>query len=298
MLCPRQCGVDRERGRGFCQAPAPLEVASISVHQGEEPPLSGERGMVNLFFAHCSLQCIFCQNGDISRGLVKPELIRYRTVEQVVERIAALLPHTESVLGFVSPTHYAHWIPPIVEALHQRGLFPTTVYNTHGYDRPETLRKVAPYVDIYLPDFKYMDPLLAERYSHAADYPERAQAALREMWAQKGSGLPLDERGMAFRGLIVRHLVLPGQVENSLECLRWLADQLSPRLHLSLMAQYYPPCEGLPDALGRMLRPDEYRRVTHEMQALGFERGWVQELDASEHYRPNFALDQSFSSEG
>lgn len=294
MLCPRGCGADRVGALGFCQAPAELEVSSISIHKGEEPPISGRKGAVNLFFAHCNLQCLFCQNQDISRGKVASELIRYRTVDEVVERVAELLPQTEQVLGLVSPSHYAHWIGLIVEALHAKGLFPTVVYNTNGYDTVETLREVAPYVDVYLPDFKYMYSDLARRYSHAEDYPQRAQAALMEMYGQMGAGLKTDDTGMAFRGLIVRHLVLPGQVENSLECLRWMAEHLDRRVHVSLMAQYFPPCGGLPDELGRTLREEEYARVVEEFERLGFSRGWVQELSASDSYRPDFSERQSF----
>lgn len=294
-FCPRHCKADRAEKLGFCQASDAIEVSSISIHKGEEPPLAGTKGVVNIFFAHCNLQCLFCQNKDISRGEVAPELIKYRSVDAVVDRVAELLPQTENVVGFVSPTHYASSVPVIVEALHQKGLFPTVVYNTNGYDSLETLRLVAPYVDVYLPDFKYMDSDLAQRYSHAADYPEKAQQALLEMYSQKGAGLPTDENGIAFRGMIIRHLVLPGQVQNSIDSLRWIADNLSERVHISLMAQYFPP-QGvdLPDQLGRTLSEEEYQQVVDEFNALGFTRGWVQELESSECFRPDFSQKQSF----
>jgi putative pyruvate formate lyase activating enzyme len=228
------------------------------VHQGEEPPLCGKKGICNVFFAHCNLQCIYCQNGDIST-LSDPTsaLIRYRGVDAIVEGIAQTLKQTENIVGFVTPTHYANHIPAIVEGLHQRGLSPVTVYNTGGYESINTLQMLAPYIDIYLPDFKYMDPQLALRYSHAQDYPTVALKALKEMYNQKGSALPTDDDGLAYRGIIVRHLVLPGQVENSLAVLDEIAD-LSPNLHVALMAQYFPPAEGLPDQLGRTLTAEEY----------------------------------------
>lgn len=295
-MCPRKCGVSRSERLGFCQASDALEVASISIHQGEEPPIAGRKGVVNVFFAHCNLQCLFCQNYEISRGKVSEEKVFYHSVEEVVDRIAELLPETENMVGFVSPGHYAHWIGPIVEMLHDRGLFPTTVYNTNGYDSVESLRMVAPYIDIYLPDLKYSRSDLALRYSHAADYPEVSQEALKEMFAQKGSGLPTDDDGLAFRGIIIRHLVLPGQVENSIECLEWIAENLSTRIHISLMAQYFPP-QGvgvLPDELGRTLSEAEYDRVVEAFNQLGFTKGWVQELSASLNYIPDFSKKQSF----
>jgi len=295
-LCPRCCKSDRVSGLGFCRASLDPEVASISIHKGEEPPISGEKGVVNIFFAHCNLQCLFCQNHDISRGSVEEDKVFYHSVEEVVDRVAELLPQTENMLGFVSPSHYAHCIAPIMEGLHARGLFPTTIYNTNGYDSVDTLREVAPYVDIYLPDFKYMDETLADRYSHAKDYPQRAQSALLEMFSQKGSGLPVDDNDMAFRGMIVRHLVLPGQIQNSIDCLTWMADNLSTRLHVSLMAQYFPP-QGvgmLPDQLNRILLQEEYEQVVRVFNELGFTRGWVQDISSNTNYRPDFSSRQSF----
>ena len=295
-LCPRHCKTDRTTRLGFCHATLLPEVASIAIHKGEEPPLCGSRGVVNLLFSHCNLQCLFCQNHDISRAEVAADKVFYHSMEEIVERIAELLPHTEHMLGFVSPSHYAHLIAPIVEALHARGLYPTTIYNSNGYDDVATLRSVAPYIDIFLPDMKYMHSALAARYSHAADYPQKAQEALLEMYSQKGSGLPTDDHGLAFRGMIVRHLVLPGQVQNSIDCLRWIAHNLSPRVHISLMAQYFPP-EGvgsLPDELHRTLLPEEYERVVEAFHEFGFTRGWLQELSSQATCRPDFSQKQSF----
>ena len=289
-LCPRNCNADREGRLGFCHAGAIPEVAAICAHKGEEPPISGERGICNVFFTHCNLQWIYCQNREISG--TQP-LTRFAGIEAIVDGIAATLPQTEDIVGFVTASHYADSIPAIVEGLHARGLYPTTVYNCGGYEHVETLRMLAPYIDIYLPDFKYMDGTIARRYSHAADYPAVALAALREMYDQKGSSLPTDDRGMAYRGIIVRHLVLPGQVDNSLAVLDALAD-ISTNLHVALMAQYFPPCEGLPDELGRPLTAEEYVRVEEHFYALGLHRGWVQELSAQECYRPHFGKQQAF----
>ena len=292
MLCPKGCKADRIERVGFCGAGREPEVATICVHKGEEPPLCGERGICNVFFAHCNLQCVYCQNREISMRESRCE-IRFRGVESIVEGIAETLKETENVVGFVTPSHYADSIPAIVEGLHARGLFPTTVYNTGGYDSVERLRMLNEYIDVYLPDFKYMDGELSERYSHAKDYPEVALRGLREMYDQRGSSLPTDERGIAYRGIIVRHLVLPGQVENSLRVLDALAD-ISTGLHVALMAQYFPPTEGLPDELGRTLRKDEYERVVEHFYDVGLHRGWVQELEAEECYRPDFSRKEAF----
>lgn len=254
---------------------------------GEAGPDKGA-GVVNIFFAHCNLQCIYCQNGEISGRSVKTSAIHYNSVGEVVERCCELLPQSSGVLGFVTAAHYAHWLSGIVEGIHDKGLHPTVVYNSSGYESVDTLRSLEGLVDIYLPDFKYMDSSLAQCYSHAADYPAVAQAALREMRRQVGSGLKTDN-GVAYRGLIVRHLVLPGAVDNSLQCLEWLADEFPFGLHLSLMAQYYPPHTGLPSPLDRPLTSEEYSVVVSRAESLGLTDGWIQELESREHYRPDFS---------
>jgi len=295
QCCPRGCRRQGAQG-AYCGAdPAEPEAAAVYAHTGEEPPIAGQRGISNIFFAHCNLQCCYCQNHEIARAAVTPERIGLRGVEAIVEATAESLRHTEQMVGLVSATHYADCVPAIVEGLHERGLYPTIVYNTGGYDSVATLRRLAPYIDVYLPDFKYADPLLAQRYSHAADYPLRAGEALKEMLDQKGTALPTDDNGLAFRGIIVRHLVLPGQADNSIRCLQWMADNLSTNLHISLMAQYFPP-EGLqlPDELGRRLREEEYQRVVDAFYDLGFHRGWVQPLEAADNYKPHFDQQTEF----
>lgn len=291
-LCPRLCQVDRTSTFGFCQASSKPEVATICLHKGEEPPICGEKGICNVFFAHCNLQCIFCQNHQIS-SLEQQTEIRFNNVDEIVEGIIDVLQVSENIVGFVTASHYANHIPAIMEGLHSRGYYPTTVYNTGGYDSVETLQMLAPYIDIYLPDLKYINSDLAMRYSHAADYPQVALAAIREMYNQKGSSLPTDERDLAYRGIIIRHLVLPGQVANSMEVLDAIAD-ISTNLHVALMAQYYPPKEGLPDELSRTLTAEEYEQVVDHFYGIGLHRGWVQELNAEANYRPDFSISQAF----
>lgn len=290
--CPRHC----ETVPGFCHADSTRpEVASVYAHTGEEPPISGKRGISNIFFAHCNLQCCYCQNHEISRALVSGDKINMHSVDEIVSATAESLTKTENIVGLVSAAQYSDLVIPIVEGLHNKGLFPTVVYNSNGYESVEVLQKIAPYIDIYLPDFKYADSTIARRYSNAADYPDVAGRALREMYNQKGSSLPTDDEGMAFRGMIVRHLVLPGQVENSIRCLEWLADNISTNIYVSLMAQYFPPDRiALPDALDRRITEDEYERVLEAFDRLGFHNGWVQPLEAADNYKPHFGTDTTF----
>jgi len=289
-LCPRHCGTVP----GYCGSTQRMEVASVCVHTGEEPPL---KDIVNVFFYHCSLHCIYCQNHQISgsegreRGKWNVE-----SVETLAERVCKELRevaerHEQPLLGLVTAAHYADQLPPLVNAVHEHGIFPTVVYNSSGYESVETLRSLEGVVDIYLPDYKYSDPALARAYSHAEDYPRVAQEAIEEMMRQVGSGLKTDGDGIAYRGLIVRHLVLPGHVDNSLNALDTLAAMCpdSSRLHVSLMAQYFPPSSSLPAPLNRTLRQDEYDAVAERFTQIGFD-GWMQELDAQDTYRPNFNL--------
>lgn len=296
QLCPRACGVNRVEGqRGFCGNTVDLHIAAIVRHQGEEPVLGGTKGICNVFFSHCNLQCVYCQNSQISRnqgGLPSEPL----DLAGALERIVRLLESGVTHLGFVSPSHMTPQMVALTEALWQRGLHPVIVYNSGGYDSAATLRQLEDLVDVYLPDCKYMDAALAQALSGAADYPEKAAAALREMYRQMGRVLQLDEQGLALRGLVVRHLVLPGQVENSKAVLRFLAQELSPRITLSLMAQYWPtaPVQGHP-TLGRRLFAEEYAAVLEEMERLGFASGFVQDLDSADYCRPDFSRVNPFS---
>ena len=284
-LCPRHCGVPR--GEGFCGAQVGLEVAAVCMHRGEEPPLNP---IVNVFFAHCNLQCIYCQNRQIS-GRTGCAEWNVESVDALADWIASQLSTLNSqlstpLLGLVTAAHYIYAVPGIIDAVRQRGFTPTVVYNSSGYEDAEALRSLEGLVDIYLPDMKYMDPDLAGRYSHAPDYPEVAAAAIAEMKRQVGSGLKMDDDGIAYRGLLVRHLVLPGHVDNSLRCLDSL-DRLGVR-NLSLMAQYYPPVESLPAPLDRTVTADEYAQVTEYAESLDFSNIWTQELTAQCNYRPDF----------
>lgn len=294
-ICPRQCGVDRTRGNlGFCRTDAGLNVSAIVPHHGEEPVISGDHGICNVFFSHCNLQCCYCQNHQISRNERSLTGKQWSLVE-ATNAVLELLATGINRIGFVSPSHLVPQMIALIQAVRNEGARPVIVYNSNGYDRVETLRELEEWVDVYLPDYKYADATLAQALSGAADYPEVAAKALAEMYRQKGNVLHLDENGMAERGLIVRHLVLPGHVDNSLQALRFLADNLSPRITLSLMSQYQPiPAVSNLSPINRPLASHEYDMVIQEMDRLGFTNGWVQDSSSAQYYNPNFDHETPF----
>lgn len=291
-VCPRSCP---DRQRGYCRIGAGFAVAAVCLHRGEEPPVSGTAGICNVFFAHCNLQCLFCQNYQISRNS-SPISAGLDSLGQIIPEIEALLDGGARSVGFVSPSHRIPQMLRIIRELRRRGRTPAMVMNTNCYDRAETIAGLEGEIGVYLPDLKYLDPELARRWSGAADYPEAATAALREMFRQKGAALDLAPDGTARSGLIVRHLVLPGAVENSRACLRFIAEELSSDIHVSLMAQYHPsPAVRNHPELGRPLREEEYGEVREELERLGFHRGWVQELESHGSYLPDFGRPEVFS---
>ena len=294
-LCPRDCGADRAGGElGFCRSGDGPNVAAVCRHRGEEPVVSGPLGACNIFFSHCNLQCLFCQNYQISRNDTPPGRA-FSTLEQVATEVEKHLDQGVKTVGYVSPSHCLPQMKGIIRLLKERGRESVSVMNTNAYDRAEEIRRLEGVIDVYLPDFKYNLPVPARDYSAAEDYPQVARAALQEMFRQKSDRIRVGPGGYILSGLIVRHLVLPGEVENSLSCLRWIAAELSPSVHLSLMAQYRPtPAVASHPRLGRFLREDEYGLVIEEMEKLGFVNGWTQELDSRESYLPDFQRAEVF----
>jgi len=287
-LCPRRCGVDRTAGAlGYCKSGIKPLVSSVCIHHGEEPAISGEKGICNVFFAHCNLRCVYCQNHQISRN--DGETVEYEyDKDRFVREIISVMEKTKTdMLGFVSPTHFSLQMVEVIQVLHRQGYTPTVVYNTNGYETPDVLEYLADYVDVYLPDFKYSDNALSARFSDVADYVEKTIDALKIMYRQKGAKLTVDNHGVARNGIIIRHLVLPGHVENSKGVLRAIAD-IDSDFHISLMSQYYPPRPLPIPELNRNLYRAEYEEVISEMETLGLDNGWIQELESSENYRPDF----------
>lgn len=294
-VCPRECHANRTTDNlGFCQSTADFPVASISVHKGEEPPISGKNGICNIFFSHCNMQCIYCQNHQISDN-ASPLPYKKNDLMGIIQKIDNILERGIHTVGFVSASHFIPQMRIIIDVLKTRKHDVVFVFNTNSYDKKETIQKFDGVMNVYLPDLKYMDDDLAKRYSNTPNYTQIATTAIKEMFRQKGTEIKFGAEGNIQSGLIIRHLVLPGEVENSKKALRFIVKELSTSIHISLMAQYYPtPKVKNHPYLGRKLKPEEYEEVLEEFERLGFHRGWTQKLDSSDHYRPDFSSEHPF----
>ena len=285
-LCPRQCAAQRtaERGEGLCRMPEVPVVARAALHGWEEPPISGTRGSGTIFFSGCSLGCVFCQNEEISHQDFGTPV----TLERLGEICAELTAQGAHNINFVNPTHYAHVVRQLAEKFPQSV---PVVWNSGGYDRVETLRSLEGAVDIYLPDLKYLSTAPAEKYSAAPDYPEVAVDAIREMVRQTGP-CTFDENGLLKKGVIIRHLVLPGQLAGAKQVMDWVAGEFAPGTVLfSLMSQYTPwgRAAEFPE-INRKLRKGEMRSAREYMENLGL-AGFTQDGESAQRdYTPAFDL--------
>ena len=264
------------------------------MHKGEEPVISGDTGICNVFFSHCNLQCVYCQNYQISRNNIEDKDFEMST-EAAVDKIRQILDKGISRLGFVSPTHQTVQMMTIINRLHQLNYSPVVVYNSNGYEKVSTLKQLEPFVDIYLPDFKYADDSLGEKLSKVPRYSRIAINAIAEMIRQKGNSLLLDKNGLARQGVIIRHLVLPGYVENSIDALHLIRKHFGTQVTISVMSQYFPPdpVKNHPE-LGRKLFNAEYEAILQTIDNLGFENGFIQEMDSAENYIPDFDKENPF----
>lgn len=280
-LCPRRCGAERtaEAGGGFCRMPGGLRVARAMLHHWEEPPISGQNGAGTVFFSGCTLGCVYCQNGDISAGGFGKDISTAR-LREIFEELIGQGAHN---IELVTPTHFLPWILP---ALTPRLPVPV-VYNCGGYERVETLRALEGLVDVYLPDLKYADGTLAAELSGAADYFPVACEAIREMYRQVGPYVLED--GLLTRGVVIRHLVLPGYLDNTRRVLDWIAETFAPGdVLVSLMSQYTPTA-NMTGRLARRVTAAEYRAAADYMRNCGITDGFVQErTSAEEAYTPAF----------
>jgi putative pyruvate formate lyase activating enzyme len=268
-VCPRSCEVDRLEGQlGVCQTGRCARVSSYGPHMGEEDPLRGRLGSGTIFFNRCNLTCLYCQNADISQRTGGREV----TPGELAEIMLQLQEQGCHNINLVSPSHI---IPQILEGVYEAargGLTLPLVYNTGGYDDLEMLKILDGVVDIYMPDMKYADPQVGEKYSGVKDYPQVNQSAVKEMHRQVGD-LVLDERGIAGRGLLIRHLVLPHGLAGTSQILRFLAEEISTNTYLNLMDQYRPAYRAHQDQeLSRRIRPKEYREALEEAHRLGLNR--------------------------
>ena len=272
--CPRSCGVDRENGcTGFCGVGSLPVIARAALHFDEEPVISGTRGAGTIFFSGCNLRCVFCQNYEIS-ALSKGKVITPYQLSEEYRRLESMGAHN---IEFVTPSHYAD---AVLESLRYYRPKVPLIWNSSGYEKPETLKKLEGVIDIYLPDFKYSDDALAKRLSNCGDYVETAKAAIDEMFRQQP--VNIIEDGLLKRGVIIRHLVLPSHTKNSIGVLEIIAGQRRDT-PVSLMAQYMPAgkAEEYPD-INRKLTKREYNKVLNRFIGLGLD-GYAQELDSSDN---------------
>ena len=265
-LCPHQCGVNRLEKLGFCQAPEKAVIASYGPHYGEEPPLVGHNGSGTIFFAYCNMRCVFCQNCELSFGGEG----QVTTNESLAEIMLLLQNHYHCHnINLVTPTHF---VPNILDAVFmaaQKGLSLPLVYNCGGYEHLETLALLEGVVDLYMPDFKYHLSERGNRYSNVKDYPEKVKLALKEMDRQVG-GVKVNNDGIAYRGLIIRHLMMPGGLEDSKEILKFIKQELSPDCVVNLMDQYRPAHQASKYfEISQRLSKSEYKEALAFAQRLG-----------------------------
>ena len=287
--CPRNCGVNRQINMGFCKSYAVPKLAKAFLHQWEEPCISGNVGSGTVFFSGCNLKCIYCQNYDISQNSFGKEV----SIERLMEIYLELQLNGAHNINLVNPTHYTDAIIESILPLKESGqLKIPVVYNSNGYENVSTLKELENIVDVYLPDFKYFSEKTAQAYSFAPDYPEICKKAILEMFRQVGSPI-FDENGIIRRGLIIRHLILPGHTKGSINILNWIAENLPHSVYVSLMSQYTPfyRANEFPK-LNRPITRAEYERVTQHLCRLGLTNGYVQERNSSDtQYIPDFNLE-------
>lgn len=283
-ICPRKCGVDRSEKNGFCGVGENFVVARAAKHMWEEPCISGKNGSGTVFFSGCNLRCVYCQNFEISHGCFGQEI----TDEQLMKIFDRLIADGAHNINLVNPTHYAARLAKVLQKYHSSV---PVVYNSSGYESVETLKRLEGLVDVYLPDFKYISSERAKKYSAAADYPEKAKQAIAEMLRQQPDAV-FDENGIIQKGLIIRHLILPKNTNQSLKVLDYIKETFTNKTIVSLMAQY-TPC-GKIDSFGELQRKiteREYEKVVSYLEQLGFENAYIQQREsADKEYIPQFDL--------
>jgi putative pyruvate formate lyase activating enzyme len=300
-VCPLDCGNNRiENQLARCYSGRLPIVSSYTAHFGEEPPLVGTRGAGNIFFGNCNLRCVYCQNYQISQTH-KEQLKNEITHERLAEIMLELQQRGCHNINFVSPTHFAPQMARAILLAAEQGLRLPIVYNTNAYDSVEVLRLLDGVIDVYLPDLKYAENDAGYEYSKVGNYSDYARLALKEMFRQTGEELRLGENGLLKRGLVIRLLVLPNDLAGVRESLEWIRSELSPRVTISLMAQYYPTNVAGTNPrytlLSRRIRESEWLKAIAALEEVGLCEGWMQEFDgASFYYRPDFAnSDQPFA---
>ncbi len=294
-ICPRECGAKRLKGKvGSCNSGYLPIVSSVCAHHGEEPVLSGSRGSGTIFFGNCNMRCVYCQNHQISQD---PEIQqRYEVSTHVLaERMLYLQDELKCHnINLVTPSHF---VPQIVRAVLEAvpmGLRLPLVYNTSSYDSLKTLRELDGIMSIYLADLRYASNEMGRKYSRVHHYADSSRVAIKEMYRQVGN-LEVDENGIAQRGLIIRHLILPNGIAGSEDSLRWLVSEVSPEVAVSIMSQYHPAHRAYKcRELNRKILPEEYNEVVMLVERLGIVNGWLQGMEAAGNYLPDFSYKKPF----
>ena len=290
--CPRNCNVDRINNEyGICTSGHLPVVSSYTAHFGEEPVLSGINGAGNIFFGNCNLKCIYCQNFEVSQN---PKIEKQKEVSH--NRLAEIMIELQNKschnIGLVSPTHFSATILKSIYLAAQQGLKLPIIYNTNGYDSVEMLKLYDGVIDIYLPDFKYGNSEYAKTYSLVDNYFEKTKEAIKEIYRQVGNELVYDG-DVVVHGLIIRHLILPNDLSETEKVFKFIAEELSPKVHISLMSQYYPTNKAYKDILiDRALRNSEYDKALQLLDKYGLHNGWIQEMESAHNYKPHFNEDR------
>ncbi len=271
-LCPRECGINRNLHKGLCKTRNQLEIASANLHFGEEPPISFKNGSGTIFFAGCNMSCIYCQNYPISQ---LKSAFRTITVKELADIMLSLQERNANNINLVTPSHFVHLICDAIKLARENGLKIPIVYNTSSYDKEEVIEILDECIDVYLGDLKYVDSKISMELSGVSDYFEVATKALKKMYETKGE-LVL-ENGIAKKGLIVRHLVMPGYIENSKKALVWIKENL-PKTKVSVMFQYFPAYKAFSHPIiNRKVNVDEYFEIVEFVEKLNLD-GWIQKL--------------------
>lgn len=285
-LCPHHCNVDRLNNKiGRCKATSNVKIALSSLHFFEEPCISMKNGSGAVFFSNCNLNCVFCQNYEISQLGEGKEI----SIQDLADIFIELQNKKANNINLVTPTAYVYHIIEAIKIAKNNGLKIPIIYNTNGYDDVETIKLLDGYIDVYLPDFKYSDNNLAKKYSNINNYFETASLAIQEMYYQVG--LPqFDENGIIKKGLIIRHLILPNHLENTKNVLLWIKENLPKKTYISLMAQYFPTYRANEfELINRKLNNKELNEINEFLKKLNFENGYIQSLEENEEqYVPKF----------
>lgn len=286
-MCPHECKVNRYEKVGRCKANENVKVALVSIHDFEEPPISGSHGSGTIFFSGCNLGCVYCQNYKISQGMFGKEISIERLADVMLEQQQRGVHN----INLVTPTIYAYQIKEAIKLAKNKGLTLPIVYNTSGYESVDTLKELEGYIDIYLPDFKYFDDELSKKYSNVKDYGKRVKQALIEMRRQVKD--TFDSNGIMQSGIIIRHMILPNHVDNTKQIIKWIKDNLGENTIISIMAQYFPTHKANEyDKIDRKINKEELRQVEDYLFEQNMVNGYIQELgEHEEEYVPKFNLD-------